>query len=70
MQTGGRQPASSDYNFLRPASKESSSASAKGSKPLTASDVEFMSRMDSDIDGRRRTAFITELRAPPARTRD
>lgn len=31
-------------------------------RPLTNTDIDFMNRMDVDIEDRRRTAFIAQLR--------
>ena len=53
-----------DYNFLRKSSGPSSLEPEKP-KPLTSSDFAFMQRMEGDIDGRRRTAFIVELKKDP-----
>ena len=50
-----------DYNFLRP--KQSASAEPTKPKQLTATDIEFMARMDVDTDDRRRSAFIAQLSA-------
>ena len=59
----------SDYSYLRTTAPASSTAKATTQpKPLTSADFEFMSRMDQDIDDRRRTAFITELSAQRSRT--
>ena len=56
---GTGRPAEQDYGFLRPAKKQP----VAGPKPLTQTDVEFLSRMDGDVDERRRTSFIIELSA-------
>ena len=48
---------SHEYDFLRPSGQQS----VKAPKPLTQTDFQFLSRMDMDVDDRRRTAFITEL---------
>ena len=62
--TMGRQPAAGDYSFLRPIpSKQTPNAAPL--KQLTNSDYAFMARMDSDMDERRKTAFITELKKDP-----
>lgn len=34
-------------------------------KPLTWRDTEFLSRMEKDLDGRRRTGYINELKKHP-----
>ena len=60
MQAGDRRKPG-DYSFLR--TKQPESAEPQAPKALTMTDYEFLARMDGDIDDRRRTAFITELRA-------
>ena len=59
METLGAQPKAGDYSFLR-ADKE-----AAAQKPLTMKDAEFIARMESDTEDRRRIAFITELKKDP-----
>ena len=34
-------------------------------KELTSAEIEFLGRMDFDIEDRRRTSFITELKKDP-----
>uniref|UniRef100_A0A7S2JE93 Uncharacterized protein n=1 Tax=Haptolina brevifila TaxID=156173 RepID=A0A7S2JE93_9EUKA len=58
---GSGKPGQTDYDFLRPRGKAPPGPPAA----LTQADVEFISRMESDIEDRRRTAFITELRKDP-----
>jgi len=58
---GTGRPAEQDYGFLRPAKKQP----IAGPKPLTQTDVNFLSRMDGDVDERRRTSFIIELKKDP-----
>jgi len=60
MQTGGRTAPHGDYSFLRRTSQ--STEAYKEPKALTEADVAFLSRMDADVEDRRRIAFISELR--------
>jgi len=50
-----------DYNFLRP----KRNPEPKQPRELTQTDVDFLGRMDFDVEDRRRTAFITELKKDP-----
>ena len=36
-----------------------------GTKPLTNMEIDFLNRMDEDVEDRRRTAFITQLKQDP-----
>ena len=36
-----------------------------GAKPLTVTDFQFLSRMEADVEERRRTSFLVELRKDP-----
>ena len=62
----------SDYSFLRESQSKTStnpgwpqSTHTAGAPPkeLTQADVEFLSRMEGDTQGRRRTQYINELSA-------
>ena len=52
-----------DYNFLR--SKRAADKEPVKPKALTEADMVFLNRQDADIEERRRTAFICELRKDP-----
>ena len=60
MQTAGRTAPVGDYSFLRRTSQ--STEAYKEPKALTEADIAFLSRMDVDIEDRRKVAFISELR--------
>ena len=59
---GSGNPAPSDFAFLRTKPGETKTVKER---PVTMRDLEFMSRMDGDLEERRRTAFICELRKDP-----
>ncbi len=65
---GSRQPRESDYTFLRPG-RSSQAPQDTAPKTLSSTDVAFLSRMDDDIDTRRREGFINELSALARRPR-
>ena len=58
---GGPNP--HDSSFLR--TKQQLDKEPARPKPMTEADFYFMSRMDGDIEERRRAAFICELRKDP-----
>ena len=51
-----------DYSFLRPAHQQPGPGEPA---PLTQSEEMFLARMEYDLEDRRRTAFITELKKDP-----
>ena len=58
-------PHSSAASFPRAPPPPRSHSGYVGERPFTATDLMFLARMEEDIEGRRRSAFITELRKDP-----